>query len=196
MKIKTTFLSCLAGMIILAMVYEYCQAQQKTNTQSAKIGIVSIAEIFNNSKRSIAHKREISSEQSKKNEELGKLSKELKAAEAMLSALKQDSTDYMSQREKCINMRVSLEAQQAINKEQTILKQYRWRKSFYQDILQITSELARQKDLDVVLEKDQIDVPALSVNELNQTMLTHKVLYSGGCTDITDELITQLDKKK
>ena len=194
MKIKTTFLSCLAGMIILAMVYEYCQAQQKTNTQSAKIGIVSIAEIFNNSKRSIAHKREISAEQNKKSEELGKLSKELKAAEAMLSALKQDSTDYLSQREKCINLRVSLEAKQAINKEQTILKQYRWRKSFYQDILQITSELARQKGLDVVLEKDEIDVPVLSVNELNQTMLTHKVLYSGGCTDITDEVITQLDK--
>ena len=196
MKIKTIFISCFAGIIILATVYEYSQAQQKTNTSSSKIGIVSIAKIFNNSKRSIAHKREISAEQNKKNEELGKLSKELKAAEAMLSALKQDSTDYLSQREKCINMRVSLEAKQAINKEQTILKQYRWRKSFYQDILQITSELARQKGLDVVLEKDEIDVPALSVNELNQTMLTHKVLYSGGCIDVTDEVITRLDKKK
>ncbi len=196
MKIKTMFLSCLAVIITLAMGYEYSQAQQKTDTTSAKIGIVSIAKIFNNCKRSIAHKRVINAEQNKKNEELGKLSEKLKAEEAMLIALKQDSSDYLTQREKCINMRVSLEAQQTINKEQTILKQYRWRKRFYQDILQITSDLAKQKGLDVVLEKDEIDVPALGVNELNQTMITHKVLYSGGCVDITDELIARLDKEK
>jgi Skp family chaperone for outer membrane proteins len=196
MKIKTMFLSCLAGIMILAMGYEYSQAQQKTAAPSAKIGIVSIAKIFNNSKRSAMHKREINVEQKKIIEELEKLSEQLKAEEAMLIALKQDSSDYLSQREKCINKRASLEAQQTINKEQTILKQYKWRKKFYEDILRITSELAERTGLDVVLEKDEIDIPALGVNELNQTMITHKVLYSGGCIDITNELITLLDKGK
>lgn len=196
MKTKTIFLSCLASMIILAIGYEYSQAQQKTNVPSAKIGIVSIAKIFNNSKRSVAHKREISAEQNKKSEELEKLSGQLKSEEAILLALKQDSSDYLAQREKCINIRVSLEAKQTINKEQTILKQYKWRKKFYQDILLITSDLAKQKGLEVVLEKDEIEVSVLGVNELNQTMITHKVLYSGGCVNITDEVMAQLDKEK
>ena len=196
MKTKTIILNYLTGMIILAMGYEYSQAQQRAVNQSAKVGIVSIAKIFNNCKKSVAHKREINAEQSKKSEELEKLSEQLKAEEAMLIALKQDSSDYLAQREKCINIRVRLEAQQTINKEQTILKQYRWRKRFYQDILRITSELAQQKGLDVVLEKDEIDIPSLSVNELNQTMITHKVLYSGGCIDITDEVMARLDKER
>ena len=142
------------------------------------------------------HKREISVEQNKIIEEMEKLAEQLKAEEAMLIALKQDSSDYLSQREKCINKRASLEAQQAFNKEKTILKQYKWRKKFYEDILRITSELASQKGLDVVLEKDEIDIHALGVNELNQTMITHKVLYSGGCIDITNDVIARLDKGK
>jgi Skp family chaperone for outer membrane proteins len=196
MKSKTIFLTCLTFLIVLSIAFEYSQAQQKAVNQSAKIGIVSIAKIFNNCKRSAAHKSEIKAEQSKKSEELEKLSEQLKAEEAMLMALKQDSSDYLAQREKCINIRAGLEAQQTINKEQTILKQYRWRKRFYQDILRITAELAEQKGLDVVLEKDEIDITALNVNELNQTMITHKVLYSGGCIDITDEVIDRLDKEK
>ena len=48
----------------------------------------------------------------------------------------------------------------------------------------------------MVLEKDEIDISALSVNEFNQTMITHKVLYSGGCMDITDEVMARLDKEE
>jgi hypothetical protein len=46
----------------------------------------------------------------------------------------------------------------------------------------------------VVLEKDEIEVSTLGVNELNQTMITHKVLYSGGCVDISNEVIALLDQ--
>ncbi|MHC4737790.1 MAG: OmpH/Skp family outer membrane protein [Planctomycetota bacterium] len=196
MKIKTMFLSCLAGVIILAMGYEYSQAQQKTDTPSPKIGIVSIATIFRNCKKSAAHRTKMNTEQNKIRSELVELSKQLKAQEDMLIALKQDSSDYLAQRKEVINKRASLDARQTINKEQTVLKEYRWRKEFYQDILRITSELAEQKRLDVVLEKDEIDILALSVNEFNQTMITHKVLYSGGCIDITDEVLARLDKEE
>jgi len=196
MKIKTMFLSCLAGMIILAMGYEYSQATQKTNTTSPKIGIVSIGKIFLNCKRFAAHRTKMNTEQSKIRAELIELSKQLKVQEDMLIALKQDSSDYLAQREDCINKRASLEAQQAINKERAVLKDYRWRKELYQDILRITSELAEQKGMDVVLEKNEIDIQTLSLNEFNQAIMIHKVLYSGGCTDITDEVIARLDKEE
>jgi len=75
------------------------------------------------------------------------------------------------------------------------LKQYKWSKELYQDILQITSELAEQKGLDLVLRKDEIDLLALSVNEISETVRSHKVLYSGGCVDISDEVLARLDKE-
>jgi Skp family chaperone for outer membrane proteins len=195
MKARTMVLGCLAGVVILAMGYEYSQAQSKGDTPSSKIGIVSILKVFRVCKRSAAHRNELIAEQNRIRAALQELSKEIEAQEAGLKALKQDSSDYLAQRKELIDKRASLQAQQDFNKEQIILKEYKWSKELYNDILQITSELAEQKGLDLVLEKDEIDVLTLSVNEISDTIRTHKVLYSGGCVDISDEVVAQLDKE-
>jgi len=200
MKVKTMVLCCLAGVVILAMGYpdggdRDSQAQSKTDTPSSKIGIVSILKVFRDCKSSAAYRNERLVEQNRIREALKTLSKDIEAQEAGLKALKPESSDYLAQRKELIDKQTRLEAQQKFYKEQVILKQYKWSKELYQDILRITSELAEQKDLDLVLKKDEIDPLALSVNEISETVRTHKVLYSGGCVDITDELVARLDKE-
>jgi Skp family chaperone for outer membrane proteins len=195
MKAKTMVLGFLAGVVILAMGYEYSQAQPKADTSSSKIGTVSIMKVFRDCKRIVSHRTEFLTWQGRIRVELEKLSKEIEAQEAALKALKRDSSDYLIQRKELINKRTSLQAQQDFNKEHAILKEYIWSKKLYQDILRITSELAEQKGLDLVLEKDEIDEISLSVNEISRTMSTHKVLYSGGCVDISDEVLARLDKE-
>ena len=195
MKVKTMVLSCLTGVVIMGMVYEYSQAQPKSNTPSSKIGVVSILKVFRDCKRSAAHRTEFNAEQSKIGAALQTLSKEIEKQAAGLKALKPESSDYLAQRKELIDNQVRLEAEQKFYKEQGILKQYKWSKELYQDILQITSELAEQKGLDLVLRKDEIDLLALSVNEFSETVRTHKVLYSGGCVDISDEVVARLDKE-
>ncbi|MFH1881261.1 MAG: OmpH family outer membrane protein [Planctomycetota bacterium] len=195
MKVKTMVLSCLTGVVIMAMVFEYSQAQSKSNTPSSKIGVVSILKVFRDSKRSDAHRTEIIAGQNRIRAELQNLSKEIEAQEAGLKAFKPESSDYLAQRKELIDKQARLEAEQKFYKEQVILKQYKWSKELYQDILRITSELAEQKGLDLVLKKDEIDLLALSVNEISETVRTHKVLYSGGCVDISDEVVARLDKE-
>jgi len=195
MKVKTMVLSCLTGVVIMATVFEYSQAQSKSNTPSSKIGVVSILKVFRDCKRSAAHRNELIAEQNKIRATLQTLSKEIEAQEAGLKALKPESSDYLAQRKKLIDKQARLEAEQKFYKEEIILKQYKWSKELYQDILRITSELAEQKGLDLVLKKDEIDLLALSVNEISETVRTHKVLYSGGCVDISDELVALLDKE-
>jgi len=195
MKVKTMVLGCLAGVVILAMGYEYSQAQSKGDTPSSKIGIVSILKVFRDSKRSDAHRTELLAEQNKTRAAWQKLSEDIAAQEAGLKALKPESSDYLAQRKELIDKQARLEAEQKFYKEQAILKQYKWSKELYQDILQITSELAEQKGLDLVLRKDEIDLLALSVNEISETVRSHKVLYSGGCVDISDEVLARLDKE-
>jgi Skp family chaperone for outer membrane proteins len=195
MKVKTMVLGCLAGVVILAMGYEYSQAQSKGDTPSSKIGIVSILKVFRDSKRSDAHRTELLAEQNKTRAAWQKLSEDIAAQEAGLKALKPESSDYLAQRKELIDKQARLEAEQKFYKEQAILKQYKWSKELYQDILRITSELAEQKGLDLVLKKDEIDLLALSVNEISETVRSHKVLYSGGCVDISDEVVARLDKE-
>ena len=195
MKVKTMVLSCLTGVVIMAMVFEYSQAQSKSNTPSSKIGVVSILKVFRDCKRSAAHRNELLAEQNRIRAALQTLSKDIEAQEAGLKALKPESSDYLAQRKELIDNQARLEAEQKFYKEQVILKQYKWSKELYQDILRITSELAEQKGLDLVLRKDEIDLLALSVNEISETVRTHKVLYSGGCVDISDEVVARLDKE-
>ncbi len=195
MKVKTMVLSCLTGVVILAMGYEYSQAQPKADTSSSKIGTVSIMKVFRDSKRSDAHRIEFNAEKNKTRAAWQKLSKDIAAQEAGLKALKPESSDYLAQRKELIDKQARLEAEQKFYEEQAILKQYKLSKELYQDILRITSELAEQKGLDLVLEKNEIDEISLRVNEISRTMNTHKVLYSGGCVDISDEVVARLDKE-
>jgi len=195
MKVKTMVLSCLTGVVIIAMVFEYSQAQSKSNAPSSKIGIVSILKVFRDSKRSDAHRTEFNAEKNKTRAAWQKLSKDIAAQEAGLKALKPESSDYLAQRKELIDKQARLEAEQKFYEEQAILKQYKLSKELYQDILRITSELAEQKGLDLVLEKNEIDEISLRVNEISRTMNTHKVLYSGGCVDISDEVVARLDKE-
>ncbi len=125
--------------------------------------------------------------------ELESLAKQIESQEAGLNALKPDSMDYLAQRKELIDKRSSLNAQQEFNRERMVLKEYGWSKEFYQEILRVTSEVAKEKGLDLVLEQDQIDLLPLSVNDIMRTISTNKVLYSSGCVDITSDVMARLD---
>jgi hypothetical protein len=46
----------------------------------------------------------------------------------------------------------------------------------------------------MVLGADEPEFPFQSYEQLVMTLSTHKVLYSDGCVDLTNEVIAQLDK--
>ena len=193
MKARIMFLVCLTVIVILAVGYEYDQAEA-AGTPSAKIGVVSIMKIFRDCQKSASHRNEVISEQNRIRTELESLSKQIEAQEAALKALRPDSIDYMAQRKELIDKRSSLEAQQEFNRERMVLKEYIWSKAFYTEILKATSEIAREKGLDLVLEQDQIDLLPLGVNDIMRTISTNIVLYSSGCVDITQDVMARLDK--
>ncbi len=72
-------------------------------------------------------------------------------------------------------------------KEQKMIEQ------LYEDILRETGKVAKEKNLIMVLTKDEVEFPALGLNDAMMTIRTNKLLYSGGCLDITDEVMALLD---
>ncbi len=128
--------------------------------------------------------------------ELDKLSKEIEADKAGLKTLKQGSSDHMAQVRQVMTKQANLQAQQEFYKQQIGLKDQQWTEQLFKDILLQTGEIAKEKGLDLVFEKDEIELPAASASELMLTIRTHKLLYSGGCLDITDEVMARLDKEK
>jgi len=117
-----------------------------------------------------------------------------KALADSLKAYKPDSSDYMERLQEMVQKQSELKALQEINPRRRVLKEMQWTQNLYQEILRITRELAAQKSLNMVLGADKPEFPFQRYEELVMTLSTHKVLYSDGCVDLTNEVIARLDK--
>jgi Skp family chaperone for outer membrane proteins len=107
------------------------------------------------------------------------------------------TSDHLAQYELLLQKQASLKALQEFNNQKRGLSQQRWAEKIYKEILRITNEVAATKGLDLVLERNEPTFPMPAADQLMMTLNTHKVLYGlygGGCQDITDEIIAELDK--
>jgi Skp family chaperone for outer membrane proteins len=87
----------------------------------------------------------------------------------------------------------SLQAQQKFYDQQMAFKNQGIVGELYEQILDKTKKVAEQKGLDMVFEKSEPELPAPNSNELTLIINTHKLLYSGRCVDITDEVMALVD---
>ncbi len=196
MKIKAVILGLFVCAVVLFAGLQYSQAQPKTDKPSSKIGIVSVRKAFRNCKRNSKYREQAIAEQTKIKAEEEKLSKEMEAQEAALKALKGGSSDHLAQYKELLEKRAALEVQRQFNNQQRALKDRQWTEELYKEILRHTREIAQQKGLELVLEVDEPEFPVESGDELMMTLSTHKVLYSEGCLNLTDEVVARLDAQE
>ncbi len=200
MKIRTAIiLCCLIGMALLSVGYPDVHRDSRAESKAEanlKVGVVSVRTVFRECKRNISYRQDAVAEYNKAMVELEKLSKELEADEAGLKTLKVGSSDHLKQYQQILEKRAILEAQQQYHKQHRALKEQQRTEYLYEEILQITKDLAEQKGLDLVLEDDEPEFPVASADELVMTINIHKVLYSAGCLDLSNEVIARLDEEE
>jgi len=194
MKIKVMVLSCLAGAVVLSVAYS--GAEPKADKLSLKIGVVSVERIFQDCKRTIRYREEAIAEQRRVRASLEKLAKESEAEEAGLETLKTGSSDYLAQMKEILQKRASFRVDTEFHNREMVLKEQKTTEELYEDILRETKEVAKQKGLDLVFEMSEPELPASSPSQLELAIATHKLLYSAGCLDITDDVIARLDARK
>ena len=183
----------------MSLIQEMIEKQVKLNVRKGnmpKVGVVSIRKILETSEKQAKYMKEATAEHNTVIAKLEKLSKEIYAGEAGLKTLKIGSSDYLAQLEKIWEKKGILQSQEDFYKQQIEFKDKQWHGQLYKEILQITNEVAKEKGLDFVFEMSEPELPALSSKELAMTIRMHKLLYSEGCVDITDDVIAQLDSGK
>jgi Skp family chaperone for outer membrane proteins len=172
------------------------RAEPKQSGAGLKVAIVSIRKIFQESKKGVSYRQEALAEQDRILAELEKLSKEIEAEEAGLKTLKENSSDYMASAKVFFEKRASYQALNEFYKRQIELRYQLWTSKLYQDILRIAGEVAKEKGLDLVFKEDEVDFSEPDSSEFGLAVRTQKLLYSGGCLNITDEVTTRLDAEK
>ena len=198
MKIKAVALSCLAGVIVLSMGYQHSRAQTEADKPPLKAGVVNIRKIFSDCARTKRHEKEIRDEEAEVNAKLNKLQKDIAAAEAGLDTLRRESIDYLKLARDVSRERDSYESQKTYYEQLLALKDRQWTKTLYRDVLRVTRELAKEKGLDLVFERNEPDFSMIGAAELLVTIQTHKLLYADAdrCPDITLDVIARLDEEE
>lgn len=189
---KTAVTSVLIGALALFAALEYGPAEAQTAGAPMRIGVVSVRNVFNGSKRQVQYQALLMKQQSQARVRLEDLTKEIETEEAEFKTLKEGTADYMQQLQAVLDKRAKLEGQKEYLKQQRLLENKKWTEDLYQDVLRITREVAKEKGLDLVLERTEPQFP-VSSDELMAALGTHKVLYDGGCVDLTNEVIARLD---
>ena len=195
MKRSKLVLIGVISIIVLAVALgtDGAEAEKQQAQNGIKIGVVNIRSLFENSTRHKKYQAEASAEQERIVAELEKLSKEIDAGKAGLKAFKAGSADYMKNVRELLNKQAKLEAEQEFHKQQFKENDKTWTENFYLDIMKQVETISEQKGFTLVLTKDQLQLPAESANDLMLAIRTHKLLYSGGCIDITGEVLAALD---
>jgi Skp family chaperone for outer membrane proteins len=196
MKAKAIVLCCLIGAIVLFAGHERGSAKSKADKVVANVGVVDVRKVFRDCKKNAKYGASVMAEEEKWNAEQEKLAKEIESQGNGLRALRPGSGDYLAQYKELLQKKAELETSRQFNTQQRTAKDQRWTEELYIEILKIVAELAEQKELDLVLQKDVADFPTESPDELMLTLSTHKLLYSGGCLDITSEVLARLDAEK
>jgi Skp family chaperone for outer membrane proteins len=192
MKGRTVVTTLVVCAIALLATRQYGRAESQPAAAPCKIGIVSVRGALNGSRKYTQYRALALKRQSQARAQLEALTKESESAEAELKTLKPGTPDYMKQLQAALEKRARLESQQEYLKQQRALEDKKSMEELYQEVLGIVKDLAKEKGLDLVLEKTEPEFP-ISTEEWVLTFSSHKVLYDGGCVNLTNEVIARLD---
>ena len=189
---KIAVSSVVIGALAMLVVLDYGRAASQMTSPTSKIGVVSMRDVFKNSKKHMQYTGQAMSRQARIRSELDNLKKEVDGQEAELKTFKQGTADYTQQLQVLFEKRSKLQSQQEFVKQQSMLEDKKWLEDLYQAFQRAAQAIAQEKGLELVLERTEPEFPIPS-DELMSTLYMHKVLYAGGCVDLTDEVTARLD---
>jgi len=193
MKSRTAITGAVIFVVALWATFEYGHAAPAAVTGGLNIGVVSVRSVISGSQQQARYSAAFMNKQAQLQAQLESRAKDIEAAEANLKTLRPGTEDYLKQLQSVFQKRSELDSEQEFLKQKSSLENKEWMEKLYQATLKTVADLAKEKGLDLVLEKTAPQFPVASGDELMATFSTYKVLYSGNCPDLTNEVIARLD---
>jgi len=195
MKMKGIVSGCLLGMVVLFAAHQYGTVQAGSGISTSKIGVVSVSRALRDCQATAQYREKTTADNDKMALEEAKLNRDVQSLTGEIRALRRGSDDYMARYKELLQKQAELKVLQEYNNQQSGLRDRNWTELLYKEILTVVNDLAKKKGLEMVLERTEPTFPTATADQLMMTLSTHKVLYDGGCLDITDEVIAELNKK-
>ena len=193
MKIRNIALVCLMAVVVLLVMSQFGLAKLEATKPVSRMGVVSIQKILQDSKRSARYREDAAAEFNKIKLKLSKMELDIGALKDGLKTLKIGSNDHMALLKDILEKSALLQAEQKFFEQQMGFKEQTMVEDLFNEILVKVGEVAEAKGLDVVFERTEPQFPMANGEELERSIGSHKVLFSGGCLDITEDVITLIN---
>lgn len=195
MKIKMIALLFLFGIGTLFLSHEYSSAQ--SGIPISKIGTVDIIRVSKECNASKAFVEKTKEDIQKLRAEEEKLRIAIQALEKDLASghLKVGSPEFYNKNRELAEKEAQLKFPQDFNVQEQSLKNQLWQMDLYAKILKIANDIGAEKDLYLVLSVEEPEISPQNMDDFAIFVKTHKVLYKGGCMDLTDAVIARLNQE-
>ena len=191
MKSRTVIMGVVICVVALLATWDSGQAAS-SGAGGSRIGFVSIRTVFNETQHQIEFRTQAIARRRRAQTALEDLAREIKAEEEDLKTQKQGTADYLQRLQSVMDGRAKLQSREQFIEQQNALENKLWTEKLYEETLKIVATLAKERGLDLVLERTEPNFPMAS-DELMAALGTHKVLYAGAEMDLTKEVVNRLD---
>ncbi len=189
-----------AGLFIFCL--EYSSAAKDKSAVSAKIGVVSIREVFDNCTMKAETEKTLAAEGDKRFAEIKALEQAVEADKASLAKFKEGTQEYMDLLKGMMMKQSQLDAQKEFYQQEFTVKEMRSKELIYRKILDVIAKIAKDRSYDIILNRDdnylnqpESSPPAQNPTELILTTKTHKLLYFNKDLDITADVLSAMNGK-
>ncbi|MBN2511434.1 MAG: OmpH family outer membrane protein [Sedimentisphaerales bacterium] len=190
----------ITGVVVVALClsfgYRQGVAAGEKQIAPAKIAVVDVTKVLQNSKKHKAWQEKMTAEEITMKAEFQKDKKTLEALQANMDLLKPGTKDYVDAMKDFLDKKGLLEAKDKFYQEKVNMEMQQWTENLYTQMLTLIQEIAQKKGVDIVLAQEQLDLPSPSLRDFMLSIRTKKVLYCGDQVDITEEVMSALDASK
>jgi len=181
----------LAGAVMRSDSYAQNRAKSFPTT---RVGVCNLVEVFNNYTRAKDASAKFEKQKNEIKAENDKRVKAIEAAELELEGLRPGSKDYRERYNKVQRLKIEHEAWLTYKEMVGRAQHLQVTKEMYNDILKMIGTVAKARNVDVVLTRQQRDLPSNTHAEFLAQMRQNNVLYNSDRVDITEAVLGQLNR--
>jgi Skp family chaperone for outer membrane proteins len=185
-----------AGLLVVvaAMVARNESQAQGIPVDVSKLAVVDMTRLFNECQQI----KDLNDYLQKRDEQLRAKRQSARDAvtqkEAELEAFARGSKEYLERFKQWVQLQIDYGTMLRLQQRQNLRDQMRWTRKTYNEIVQAVQEVAKARNLALVLYRDEMDLRTNDIQELERRLRGRKVIYAAEPLDITQEILDRINR--
>ncbi len=181
--------ACIVGLLGAVLLAAPARAQQ-----APKIGVVNVAKVFSNYRKTQELERDLKATRDQKQQVADEKRNELNKLRESIALLELGTDERKKQEEDFQKKQVEFQSFQKVTADALVNKRREATEKLYAEIAKAIGDHGREQNFDLIVKLDDAPITSDSVDELIFKINQRNVIYVSPKLDITDTVLNRLNK--